>query len=78
MPTQDIDCRNDTASLRGFLAFASIEATAKLATFMRAARFEVPAGRVPTPVSRVTLRPTGGMPLLVWPQDAKAPFAHAA
>jgi hypothetical protein len=78
MPTQDIDCRNDTANLSGFLAFASIEATAMLATFMRAACFEVPAGRVSPPISRVTLRPTGGMPLLVWPQDAKAPFARAA
>ncbi len=59
-------------------SFALIEATAMLATFVRAARFEVPPGHVPTPISRVTLRPTGGMPLLVWPRDGQAPLARAA
>ena len=46
-------------------SFAMVEATAMLATFVRAARFEVPAGHVPIPKSGVTLRPTGGMPLRV-------------
>jgi cytochrome P450 len=59
-------------------SFALIEATAMLATLVRAAHFEVPAGHNPTPVSRVTLRPSGGMPLVVWPRDSLAPIARAA
>lgn len=51
-------------------SFALIEATAMLATLVRAARFGVPAGHEPTPISRVTLRPKGGMPLRVWPRAA--------
>jgi cytochrome P450 len=46
-------------------SFAMVEATAMLATFVRAAHFEVPASHVPVPKSGVTLRPTGGMPLRV-------------
>jgi cytochrome P450 len=46
-------------------SFAMVEATAMLATFVRAAHFEVPAGHVPIPKSGVTLRPTGGMPLRI-------------
>ncbi len=49
-------------------SFSIVEAVAMLATFVRAMRFEVPAGHVPVPVSGVTLRPTGGMPLRVWPR----------
>ena len=49
-------------------SFSMVEAVAMLATFVRAMRFEVPAGHVPVPVSGVTLRPTGGMPLRVWPR----------
>lgn len=59
-------------------SFAMIEATAMLATFVRAAHFEVPAGHVPTPVSRVTLRPSGGMPMKVWPRESLGPIARAA
>jgi cytochrome P450 len=59
-------------------SFAMIEATAMLASFVRAARFGVPPGHVPTPISRVTLRPTGGMPLHVWPREGMEPLAHAA
>jgi cytochrome P450 len=59
-------------------SFAMIEATAMLATFVRAAHFEVPAGHTPTPISRVTLRPRGGMPLEVWPRESLAPIARAA
>jgi cytochrome P450 len=46
--------------------FAMIEAVAMLATFLRRARFASPPGRRrPEPISRVTLRPRGGLPLLV-------------
>ena len=48
------------------MAFAMIEATAILATLVRAARFEVRPGYAPTPISRVTLRPEGGMPMKVF------------
>lgn len=46
-------------------SFAMLEATILLATFVRAARFEVPAGYVPVPLSRIALQPKGGMPLKV-------------
>jgi cytochrome P450 len=59
-------------------SFAMIEATAMLATFVRAAHFEVPAGHTPVPISRVTLRPSGGMPLKVWLRDSPGPLACAA
>jgi cytochrome P450 len=45
--------------------FAMIEATAILATLVRALRFHPLPGHKPKPVARVTLRPQGGMPLLV-------------
>jgi cytochrome P450 len=45
--------------------FAMIEAVAILATLVRTLRFHPVAGHKPTPVARVTLRPKGGMPLLV-------------
>jgi cytochrome P450 len=51
-------------------SFGLIEATAMLATLVRAAKFEVPDGYQPVPISRVTLRPKGGMPLRVWPRAA--------
>jgi len=47
-------------------SFAMLEATIMIATFVRAARFEVPAGHVPVPLSRIALQPKGGMPLKVW------------
>jgi cytochrome P450 len=47
------------------MAFAMIEAVAMLATLVRAARFETLAGHEPTPISRITLRPAGGMPMAV-------------
>ena len=59
-------------------SFALIEAVAMLATFVRAAHFAVPAGHNPVPISRVTLRPRGGMPLQVWLRDGPAPLARAA
>ena len=46
-------------------SFALIEATAILATLLGSARFEWDGHHVPEPVSRVTLRPKGGMPLIV-------------
>ena len=45
--------------------FAMLEAAAILATLVRAFRFAPVAGHKPKPVARVTLRPAGGMPLLV-------------
>jgi len=48
-------------------SFATLEATAILATLLRHARFEWDGKHAPEPVSRVTLRPKGGMPLIVRP-----------
>ena len=47
------------------MAFAMLEATAMFATLVRGARFEWDGRHLPEPVSRVTLRPKGGMPLKV-------------
>lgn len=46
-------------------SFALVEAKALLATFIRAAHFASDGRHVPEPISRVTLRPRGGMPLHV-------------
>jgi cytochrome P450 len=46
-------------------SFAMLEATILLASFVRAARFKVPDGHVPVPLSRIALQPKGGMPLHV-------------
>ncbi|NKQ94782.1 cytochrome P450, partial len=48
-------------------AFAMIEATALLATLIKSARFDWDSRHAPEPISRVTLRPKGGMPLQVTP-----------
>lgn len=47
------------------MAFAMMEAQAFLATLVRGARFSWDGKHVPVPVSRVTLRAKGGMPLVV-------------
>lgn len=47
------------------MSFAMAEATAILATLVRGARFDWDGRHLPEPLSRVTLRPKGGMPLLV-------------
>jgi cytochrome P450 len=47
------------------MAFALIEGIAILATLARAASFGVAPGSDPEPISRITLRPAGGMPLSV-------------
>lgn len=47
------------------MAFAMIEATVLLASFVRAATFDWDGRHLPEPVSRVTLQPKGGMPLIV-------------
>jgi cytochrome P450 len=47
------------------MPFAMIEGSAILATLLQRARFAPVAGREPTPVARVTLIPSGGMPLEV-------------
>jgi cytochrome P450 len=49
------------------MSFALVEAVALLATFVRAARFDWDGRHLPEPISRVTLRPKGGMPLMVEP-----------
>src|SRR5262245_18840246 len=54
-------------------SFAMMEGTALLASFVRAARFEWDGVHLPEPVSRVTLRPKGGMPLKVWLREEIAP-----
>jgi len=51
-------------------AFALIEATAMLATLVRAARFETPPAQDPIPVWRVVLLPKDGMPLQVTIRDS--------
>ncbi|MGQ0457458.1 MAG: cytochrome P450 [Hyphomicrobium sp.] len=48
-------------------AFAMIEATAILARLVQGASFKWDGRHAPEPVSRVTLRPRGGMPLKVTP-----------
>ena len=45
------------------MSFAMLEATVLLASFVRAARFTWDGKHLPEPVSRITLRPKGGMPL---------------
>lgn len=47
-------------------SFAIMEAVAILATLLRRADFEWDGQHAPEPLSRVTLRPKGGMPLHVW------------
>ena len=47
------------------MSFAMLEATAILATLLQHARFETVAGHEPKPIARVTLNPSGGMPLKV-------------
>lgn len=51
------------------MSFAMIEATAVLASFLRGMRFLPVAGCDPEPMSRLTLRPTGGMRLLAIPRE---------
>jgi cytochrome P450 len=53
-------------------SFATIEATVILAVLVRAFRFQSLAAHKPKPVARVTLRPAGGMPLLI---AAREPLA---
>jgi cytochrome P450 len=47
------------------MAFAQIEATAMLATLVRAMQFEAVSASEPMPIARVTLFPRDGMPLAV-------------
>jgi cytochrome P450 len=53
-------------------AFAMIEATIMIATFVRAARFEVDAGFDPRPAARMFLFPENGMPMRVTSRDRMA------
>ncbi len=52
-------------------SFAMMEAVAILATLVRRADFEWDGRHAPEPLSRVTLRPKGGMPLRVWPIEER-------
>ena len=54
------------------MSFATIEAVVILGTLVRAFRFAALAGHKPHPVARVTLRPAGGMPLLVTQREPAA------
>ena len=47
-------------------SFAMMEGVAILATLVRGAAFGWDGRHLPEPLSRVTLRPKGGMPLRVW------------
>ena len=58
-------------------SFATIEAAVILAVLIRAFRFLPVAGHKPKPVARVTLRPAGGMPLLIAAR-ANQPVAERA
>jgi cytochrome P450 len=51
------------------MSFAMMEAIAILATLVQRVRFEWDGVHMPEPISRVTLRPKGGMPLKVWLRD---------
>jgi cytochrome P450 len=50
-------------------SFAMMEAVTILSTLVRRAEFEWDGRHTPEPLSRVTLRPKGGMPLRVWPVE---------
>jgi cytochrome P450 len=54
------------------MSFAMLEGVAILATLVGHARFGWDGRHAPEPISRITLRPKGGMPLAVWPHDAAA------
>jgi cytochrome P450 len=56
-------------------SLASIELTIMLATFVRAARFEVEAGFAPQPVGRMFLVPRNGMPMRVTMRESGASVA---
>ena len=59
-------------------SFATIEAAAILAVLVRAFRFRPLKAHKPRPVARVTLRPAGGMPLLVAAREPVTVKAGAA
>jgi cytochrome P450 len=50
------------------MAFAMMEAVALTATFIRSTDFQRVAGPEPVPISRVTLRPRGGLTLIARPR----------
>jgi cytochrome P450 len=52
-------------------AFAMMEGVSILATLVRGAALEWDGRHLPEPLSRVTLRPKGGMPLRVWPRSRR-------
>ena len=54
------------------MSFAMLEGIAILGTLVAHARFGWDGRHAPEPISRVTLRPKGGMPLAVWPHEGAA------
>jgi cytochrome P450 len=58
-------------------SFATIEAAVILAVLIRAFRFAAVAGHKPRPVARVTLRPAGGMPLLIAKRDPASAISRS-
>lgn len=52
------------------MSFAMMEGVAILGTLVRRARFGWDGKHLPEPLSRITLRPKGGMPLEVYPRTA--------
>ena len=50
------------------MSFAMMEGVAILGTLVRRARFDWDGKHLPEPLSRITLRPKGGMPLKVFPR----------
>jgi cytochrome P450 len=57
-------------------AFATIEATIMLATFVRAARFETEPGFDPEPSGQMFLLPKNGMPMRVTPRQSIASISR--
>ena len=51
------------------MKFSLMEATAILAQIIRHVEFKPHASTVPYPKSRITLRPEGGMPLMIYPRE---------
>ena len=72
-----LSCRRGRSRVCIGASFATIEAAVILAVMVRAFHFMPVAGHKPKPVARVTLRPAGGMPLLVAAR-ANQPLADRA
>jgi hypothetical protein len=65
-------CRSDSGAHLHRHVVCDAGGIAILATLVANARFGWDGHHAPEPISRVTLRPKGGMPLAVWPREAMA------